>query len=439
MVNRIIKSFTFLESIRRDIVFSDSDKIRLNTEVATDPKIMLKADVNDQFSTDGDIYVKTPLSQPNRVQQWLKFEAIKYIPDGTDIKYRLYTNAGEFYWNSGLSQWESAGLSDWNTEQEINDNLDQFPVGDRSLGFIINLSTTDPDLTPEIYEIKFLGLFDIDFLEDLIYDSVIRKINTEFRSTSDLVFLATGSNSFDISTVLENKGYNITGIRKAFDLTADPDKLDDIFDSYVLGPVNQDGFTNQPGVITFKSAIPQGNLVRVTFEYLPEVMVITNQDFYEVPTYPSIVFESIRTMEREGFIVPGKRKVISDFIRDIPNKSAVAQINPRQEAVRFDAAIFTDRSVDQARLIDDFSNFIEGLESVKSWGLDQEYDLVVNQPFDTSRNKASKESGGADDRTDTHTAETSFEVLGVLFFNKPSVDKPLVAEGQFNVTLKNID
>ncbi len=59
-------------------------------------------------------------------------------------------------------------------------------------------------------------------------------------------------------------------------------------------------------------------------------------------------------------------------------------------------------------------------------------DLV--EKFSTSRNKASKEAGGADDTTNTMVSNGSFELLGVLFFDKISIDEPLVGEFITNIS-----
>ena len=42
MINRLILNFVFDDKIRNDLSFSDSSKIRLNTEDKSNPKLQLK-------------------------------------------------------------------------------------------------------------------------------------------------------------------------------------------------------------------------------------------------------------------------------------------------------------------------------------------------------------------------------------------------------------
>jgi len=438
MINRLIKNFTFDESIRSDLIFSDATKIRLNTENKAETFIQLKADVNDKFPLDANLYIKTPLITPNAVQKWLKFEARLFedLPAGTSIGFKVRTTGSDLFWNGSV--WATAGASDWMTESVLNANFDTLPIAtvilDKSIGLIINLVTTDPLLTPKVKELKILGEFDIEFLEDLIYDSVIRTLNNEFRSTSRVVYRATATAStVDLNTVLENKNYNITGIKKVIVRDDDPLKLDNKFLSYALGTLRQDGFTNEPGVVTFDAPIALGKLIEITFEYFPRIYVRQSQDFFQVPEFPSMIFESIRAFDRPGFTVQDTNNIGKDFVRDKPNLTAVLQFGARQEAIRFEFAIFTDRQLDQILLQNDFNRFFANKKSITSFGLASGYDLDLVDRIDTSRNKASKEAGGADDATDTMTATGSFELLAVSFYDKLSKDVPLVADGGLGV------
>lgn len=443
MINRLIKTFIFDEAVRGDLVFSDITKIRLNTTDLSKPRIQLKVDpVTGAFSTDANLFIKTPLMTPNSANKWLQFEQLNVDdldnPVGTTVQFKVRTTGSDFFWTG--SAWAVAGLSDWNSPLDISENIDTFPIatiGNKSIGFIINLATTDPAITPNVTELKLLGEYDIDFLDDIIYDGVIRTLNTQFRSTSSLVFPVTGASisSLNLNTVLENKAYNITGIRKSINLSTDPLKLIDITDTYTPGTARQDGFTNDPGVVTFINPIGIGESVKVVFEYVPEILIRRSQDHFEVPTFPTLVFESIRTSDRVNFFMPDTNSYGRDVIRDKPNLTGILQFSPRQESLLFEFAIFTNRQEDQVKLADDLNSFFARTRSIKSFGLDNEYDLDLVQKVNTSRNKASKEAGGADDTTDTNIADGAFELLSVLFFDKASKDVPLTGSGQFNINI----
>lgn len=432
MINRLIKKFRFEEAIRKSLVFSDPTKIRLNTEDPTLTRVELAVD-EGQFPLDADIFVETPLTTPNAVKKWLRFEAVKpgdQLPTGTSIGFKIKTTGDNYFWNG--SAWTVAGASDWMSEADLNMNFDSFPigsVGNRSIGFIINLATTDPTVTPQITEIKFLGEFDIEFLEDIVYDGIVRKINTEFRSTSQVLFpTSQASSSVDLNQILENKAYNITGIRKVYSRTDDPLKLQDLFDSYTPGPVRQDGFTFDPGVVNLSSSVDAGKFLEITFEYVPEIIINTHQDFFEVPSFPSIVIEAIDEIEPFGFTAQETNSQGTDVIRDLPNLSGVLQFGPEQKTLRVDYAVFTSLQLDQLRLSQDLSEFFSRDLKVTSFGLDRDYDLRIVKKLDTSRNKTKREAGGDKDKTDTNVATGVFDVLGVLFFNRPSKDVPLVGE-----------
>lgn len=438
-ISRLIRNFIFNERSRVGLTFSDPTKIRLNTEDRIITKIQLKKlDATGKFSTDANLFIETALITPDALQKWLKFEAIVTedsdtfsLPAGTSVGFKVKTTVGNRYWNG--SSWAVAGLSNWNTEAEINDNIDSFPIatiGNKGIGMVVNLVTTDPTITPEVRELKLAGQFDIEFLDDIVYDSLIRKLNTDFRSSSVLRFPSTGSiSSIDLNTVLENKGYNITGIRSVYNLTDDPLRLTNLFDGYVPGNIRQDGFTKDPGTITFLSSIPINKVVDIQFEYVPEIYVRAGQDFFEVPTFPSIIFENILDIE-DRFTVRDTNDIGEDFVRDKANLTAIVQRAPRQQTLRFEYAVFTDRQLDQMRLINDINKFWANNKTVNSFGIDFAYEVKVVQQMATARNTK------AVDDTDTNVATGSFDLLGVLFYDKPSEDVALVGIGQVNAAFE---
>ena len=438
MINRLIKNFLFDEKIRKDLIFSDPTKIRLNTEDPLFPRIELKSDAAGNFSLDSDIFIETPLTNPQSVTSWLRFEDMhEELAAGTSLQYKIKTTLGNYFWNG--SSWTLAGLSDWSLAQDINSNFQSFPIsdiGNKSIGFVINLKTTDVKQTPRLREIKFLGLFDIDYLEDIIYDGVIRKLNTEFRSTSVVVFAKdTSSNLVDLNTVLENKGYNIVAIRRVVNLTDDALKLQNLVNTYSPGLLRKDGFTFDPGIVTLSQTINAGKLLEVTFEYVPEILINTGQDYFESPKFPSVIFETIEKIDRRGFTLQDKNSYGKDVIRNLTDLTGVLQFGPTQKTIRFEFAIYTNLQIDQMRLSQDLAEFFSRNKTLKSYGLDREYDLDIVEELNTNRTMTKRDAGGDQDMTDTNIATGSFDVLGVLFYNKPSIDVPLVGEGQVNINV----
>lgn len=438
MINRLIKSFVFDESSRSGLVFSDPAKIRLNAEDAREPRLELKSQTGG-FPIATDIFVETPLITAEALTRWLAFEAVKpddTSPPGTSVSFKVKTTTGPYFWNGAA--WVPAGPSDWSSEAELNANLASFPlsaIGSKAIGFAVNLRTANAAVTPRVKALKLLGEFDIEFLEDIIYDGVIRTLNTEFRSTSLLVFPTSGSiQDIDLSAVLENKAYNITSIRKVINLTDDPLRLENLFLAYAPGASRQDGFTTDPGNVSLTATVPGGKLLEVTFEYVPEFIVKTGQDFFEVPAFPAVVFESIRDDTRGGFTMRDTNAMGRELIRNLDALTGVLQYGPTQKTLRFDYAVFTNLQVDQMRLAGDLAQFFSRTKQIRSHGLGEEYDLLFLQELDTARSKARLEAGGQGDHTDTTIATGAFELLGVLFYHKPSIDVALVADGGIRLT-----
>ena len=443
-IKRIILNYTFDKVIRTGLVFSDDTKVRL---VPVTNRIQLKLDIaTGEFPTDDNLFIETPLLTPNRANKFLKFEAITTddlngVPAGTSLGFKVRTTGDDYWWNptggGGGGAWEIAGLADWSPEVDINANLDTFPiatVGNKSIGFVVNLKTTDPKLTPDVKELKLLAQFDIEFLEDIIYDSLIRKFNTDLVSSSIIEYETAGSIGLqDLADILDNgvkTGYNIKDIRSVYNLTDDALRLNNLHDSYAVGTTRRDEFTFDPGVETFTAAIPSNKIVEITFEYIPEVFIRTGQDYFEVPKFPSIVFENIVEVKGTGLQAPEQNSIGEDFIRDKPNLTAVQQFSPRQTSIRFSYAAFTDLQLDQVRLMNDINEFLSNTKQITSFGLDHPYDLRIIDELNT-RNQRDKGN------TDTNTATGVFDVLGVLFYDKPALDVPLVGPGQVNITITN--
>lgn len=433
MENRLIKNFPFQEEFRNQLVFSDATKIRLNSEVPTDQRVMLKG---TEFSTDSDIYVETGFIEPGGLKKWIGFEAIfkegdeqlLTLPVGASLGFRLKTTAGH-YWHDG-ADWALAAPGEWNTDVEIRANIETFPIatiGNKKIGVVVNLKTTDPQVTPEVYGIKLLGLFEVESFDDLVYDSVIRLLNTQFRATSTLMFEvgSTSISSLNLS-VLENKGYNIFNVKSVYDLTNDPNKLTNLHGSYAVGSLKRDGFTYEIGTETFSSSIPPASFIEVTFEYVPEISVKVNQDYYEEPSYPHIVFTRIAEIERKGWLMRNTNSYGVDFIRNKETGVAVQQLSPSQKSYRFDFLLHTTE-VDQFRLLDAMRKFFANTKKLVTWALANEHAIDIAEEVDTVGNSQ------VSDTSDTNLAKGSFDILGVLFYDKPSVDIPLVLN--VNVTL----
>ncbi len=431
MITRLIQNFTFDSEMRSTISLSNSAKIRLNTENPLSQKLQLKLQDDGTYPLDTGLYASTPILTANALNKWLKFEALvvedpltHLLDEDFTIRFKVKTTAGNYYWTG--TAWATAGANNWCTEAELNTNLSTFPiatVGNKGIGFVVNIQTDDPTKTPEVIELKLVGEFEIEFLDDIIYDSVVRKLNTEFRSTSVLRFQNSGSvaiSSINLSTVLENKGYNVTGIRRVTNVTDDSMALTNLYQSYAQGAVKRDGFTFAPGTVTFTGTVAVGKVIEVIFEYVPEIVIRQNQDFYEVATFPSLVIERINDIG-SLFNMRARNGNGLDYVRDKAALTAVVVRSPTQQTLKFEYAVFTNSQTDQIRLMDDLNRFMSRETFVTSYGLGWKYSLQVMEKLNTTDNNKGFDS------TDTNIASGSFNVLGVLFYHQPAEDQRLIA------------
>ena len=443
MINRIIKNFCFDEAIRNDLVLSDTDLIRLNTEDPQHPWLMLKADGIGNYSTDDNIFAETPLINPRALVKWLLFEPIYEseqgtldLPAGTSLGFKIKTTGDNYYWDGAA--WVVAGLSDWNTEAQIRINISTFPiatVGNKQIGFVINLKTTDRKVTPKVSELKVLGEFDIEFFDDLVYDSLIGLLNDNFRSTSFVEFNSGSSSisSIDLATILENKGYNIFDVVSVFNKTDDPLKLSNLHDSYTPGIGKQDGFTFEYGTENFTGIIPANKHVVVKFNYVPEISVKVNQDYFEAPAYPHIVFTRITAIDKKGLVMRNTNSAFKDFIRDKENDVAVSHDTITQQSYRFDFMLYT-AEIDQLLLTDTIRRFFANTKKLLTWGMGNEHNLKLVDEIDTVGN--SLDSGN--DSSGTNLSKGAFDIEGVVFYDKPSKDVPLITSLNLNITRQTL-
>jgi hypothetical protein len=174
-------------------------------------------------------------------------------------------------------------------------------------------------------------------------------------------------------------------------------------------------------------------LGEINFEYLPEIMVNTGQDYFEPASLPSLVIEDLETVDRTGFTAQDSVGNGRDLIRDIPNLTGVLQFSPEVKTLRINYAVFTSLQLDQMRLTQDISSFFCANHSLKSYGLDTDYDLDVGEKINNSRTRSKQEAGGSKDQTDTNIATGSVDILAVKFFHRQSVDVPLIDQGGIRI------
>lgn len=380
MTQKLCKRFGFESWNRSTLTFSDSDKIHLNSQTN---KVQLKEQSinrltgNPVYPLDTDLTVTTEVSNPLAVRQWLKFSVNPRPdeqPEGTSIRYKLNDGTSDYYWDGGA--WSIAGATDWNTEEEISDNIQSFQVIDRKLGIVANLLTTDASQTPTLRSIKVLMNCDIHYLKSIVSESLVPKLRESIRPQIDFKLRSEGSvyiNFADFETE-----YNIVSITAAYNETDDPDHSDNLLASY----------DTAREVVTLASAVTRGKVVLLKLVVEPEVYVnYGSQDYIEVEKVPAIVVE---TITKSGNEVSGTLAV-----PDYSTKTAVVRRSPFRLSLSFDVRLVAEKTATLFAMMDEVLEFGANNRLLTWRDLDSEISMTIveegvtqNRPSLTDKHEA---------------------------------------------------
>jgi hypothetical protein len=395
-VKRLIKRFIFEEDNR--------DRIDLTSNTRLDPRAN-RVKLSEPYQSSG--IVKTWVTNPQSVKQWLGFQAVIHhatiggsvggVPASVAITgagYRL-TDGTDEYWHNGAS-WE-VNTTDWNTEEEVAAEISSFPVASQQLGIVVQLTTTNTAYTPELEELRVLWASDIEFHEDLIYRSLVRSLRNNVRPIADYYIKpGAATTTIDLDTFPLKTPYNVVGIDSVYDRTDDPNRLVDLLDSYNSG-------TN---TITLNTTLPQDHVAVVRFIYEPEVSVTTSQDYHEVGKVPALVLDDIDFIDAAPLAA-------NDEVVNKGDGSAVKVFAPIQGDLEVTLLALTDKGVDQQRLKAELQRYFENNPTLQSTGLDEAYTLWLIDEYDM-RNVPSP--------ADIHTGRVRFRIRDVVVYARDSVD-----------------
>jgi hypothetical protein len=412
-LKKLIKCFDFTEKTRNLIELGTN--VRL---VANQNYIKLQENSSGYYPTDSDLYVKTWITNPQSVKQWLLFESeITHQFDDSNDQitgdgYRLGDGTDEYWWNG--ASWE-VNTSDWNTEQEISDNISTFPVTSLKIQVIINLSTTDSEYTPVLTGIKILYSSDIEFEEDLVYRSLLTTLKENIRPISDYpVKLSEDSDTIDLINDFPLKTpYDIIEIDSVFDNDNDPNHHTDIFDSYDSGTK----------VITLDQTYSSGTVIWIKFIYRPRVVVSTKRTYSEIGKVPCIVISDYKNV----FSKTGQKD------NTVINKSVYEGVKVFAPSILdFDFTIrcLTDKLRDQTRLSEEIKKYFGQNKKITSVGTDENYDTWITSEIDHQDFSSDNE---------IEITLLKLKVINVLFYingDEPiySVNR-LIINGPPNVTI----
>lgn len=380
-VYRFIKQFHFESGYNHnpytELTYSDTSMIRYSNERS---RIVLKRQSDNLYPSGTDIWFRTWTTNPKACRRLLMLQIFPSIqPTYGEVYLRINNGTDDLYWDGGA--WSIAGVGDWNTEAEINANIETFPIlPDRIFAITVNLRTTDPrrDVTPYVTEIRVLMEVHIDYMEDIILRSLMPLMEggiTPVANFAAIPVFSTDVSTIDFSDYRINTPYNILDVEHVYDLTDDIDLLYNLFQSY----------DTNTGIITLSSDLPAGHTPLVIFRYVPEISYITHQDWIEVNKLPSIVIQRIEVPIAQDYTPESKEGIV-----DKGTGNAVLVHEPLRVSLEFRLHVMVSNPVDQLRLISKTLEFFKDNKFITSTGLDESYRMFIEREFRdiTSPNKA---------------------------------------------------
>lgn len=408
-LTKLIKEFSFEEE-HRDMLTIGS-KTRLN---GAESCIQLKEQgiKFNEYPLDADLSVSTWIANPDSVRQWLAFQ-VEQTPGMIDkvvytsLGYKLSDGTDERFWNG--SNWVVAASDDWNTETEISAHIGAFPVTTKKIGVVVNLVTTDKTLTPKVRSIKIAYDSDIQFKEDILHRSLIRKLKTEIRPRARHVFKTQAAiSSIDLKTVYKiETPYNVASVENVYNHTDDPNHVSNLYVSF--NPTTM--------VVLLSGSIPSGKQVWIDFLYEPEVAITTGQEYHEVERVPCVILDDIN-------LVDCNEQAKYDSVINLATGTGWLIAPPLRGTLEVRMKFLTDKSIDLMRLSDEINRFFANNPTLQSVGMDEKYRIWQLEEFTqtTTPNKRNIQTG-----------ELTFRIVDVLFFLKDAV--PAYGVQTFNLSL----
>lgn len=386
------KVFHFTESDRDFLEFSDPDKINIDS---VNHWVSLVKQDDGKYPLDTELYVVSRETTPGAWWRWeLMLIGAYHQHDGpttvTAHRVRLHDGTDHRYWDGG--SWAVAGAGDWNTEDEVNQNIKTFDS--KTIRVVVNLQTTDTSYTPFLKWINMAWSGRIYFLEDIIYRSLVPFLRGVEPIVDYPVALDAGTATIDLNDYPSDTPYDIVSIDSVFDHDSDPDHRTDLFSSY--NPTTK--------IITLLGAIPGGHTAWIRFIYAPPVIVIQSMDYAELAKVPAIVVENIRTtnirqyIEHDGVF----NKSIGEAIQFRP---------PLAMSLGFDILAVSPGNVNDLRLEEELEILLSSNELLTSAGMDEQYRLRM---LDTFADASSAEGNNL------RSARATAELMDVLSFTKPA-------------------
>lgn len=301
------------EILKEDLTW-DSSEIELKREA-----FLLPTDESGEvsFSKDGKFRVSSEIEFSNSIiggliELWSFEIEAAYEKDDNDndlgsIDIQLSNNNGVtyLYYNAG---WVVAGANDWNTEEEIQDNIATFPFIAGSFKQIRPKVRLNPDsdnkASPHLYELRIH--YEIDFIpEKDVVKSLKTKIDTEVEVITEVgVIIRENLDRFDVPFKVK-----VESVIGAWNLTTDPGRLINIFGSLdqTLAETKETGeelYDPQIIILTGSQNTDDDIIARIKLK-IP-VYIAPDSD-YTIADYPKYIIELGDHFEDPDFRDDGRK------------------------------------------------------------------------------------------------------------------------------------
>ena len=429
MADRIITCVYFEPTQGFDVFaeteFSDATKIRIDRSEFKG-KLSVQ-DATSRYPTDSDLYIKTRTYNPEAIKQILMVQVNGSIPtdeDGNDlgtINLRLHDGTNEYYWDGGA--WSVASSTDWNTLDEINQNIQSYDVvSTRKFGFVINLQTSDNRVTPIFESLFVLWQGNIDWSQDIILQSLTQTFQEEisYPVPFSLPSVVADTTTLDFDNYTLESDLNIQDVGAVYDHSADPNHINDLLDSY--NPTTKE--------ITLTSPILAGNIPYLRLNIAPEVAWQTHQDFEEVGKLPQVLLGDTRIIKACPFPPSYNQTIVRQ-----DDGTGVETQAPYRMTYNVICQVRTDRSVGQQRILDSIYKLLHNGPStevgpfLRSRATDRRYRIWLYNEFEAVKPEKNM--------TDLMVFETEFRIEDVALDLREAIDSFAVQNINLNFKVAN--
>lgn len=291
-------------------------------------------------------------------------------PEVTDVRARLQDGTDERFWDGGAWAVVVDPDADWNTLQEVTENLPAWDP-DLPLGPVFELSTTDRRFTPYVRGYRLMYSVDLPSeLNDWIYGALVGGMLDTLRPLKDLILVSDGTVSVDFGAVVvavQEDGWDFRDVVAVFNETSDPNHRVDLLASY--------NSTTKIATLTGAPTAADRLLLRV--QYAPQIAVTTDPDFEEVAACPAVLFDAIDVLDL-GEAPTGD--AIVDEYSDPPIGTLFPA--PRHAHVEIRLAVTAPLSVDLHRLSEAVTGWLQARRTISSPVTGDAVTLRVIDPLD---------------------------------------------------------